>query len=410
MVSRPRIRRLSQWWLAGLLLLLWGCRAGPGTLPDTPGALPEDNLPTATSTPRQHLGEPTPAATLPPSPSPSPTASPSPSPTPIPDITLAFTGNIVPARCVQAAVDERGGDPTYLYARVAPLLQQADLAIGGGLAATLSDYPPPTGCRATFVLVGRAHHAAALAQAGLDVIAVATNHIKDCGLLDCGDRAFLDTLANLRAAGIQPVGAGANLEEALEPVIVDLKGVRFAFISHGELRPRNFAGPNTPGTAPLTEENVRESIRRARAAGAQVIVALPHWGPEYEFTPTYPQRNWARILVQAGADLVVGNHPHVVQGMEVLQGVPVFYSLGSFLFDQTWSVETRQSVLLLVRFRGPRLVAWRFIPVAYNEVGEIALLEGEDAQAVLDRIWEASPPPLPPTPPWPAPTGAAGDG
>ena len=307
-------------------------------------------------------------------------------------------------------MDERGGHPGYLYARVAPLLQQADLAIGGGLAATLSDYPPPTGCRSTFVLVGRANHALALARAGLDVMAVATNHIKDCGLLDCGDRAFLDTLANLRAAGIQPVGAGANLEEALEPVIVDLKGVRFAFISHGELRPRNFAGPNTPGTAPLTEENVRESIRRAREAGAQVIVALPHWGPEYEFVPTYLQRNWARILVQAGADLVVGNHPHVVQGMEVLQGVPVFYSLGSFLFDQTWSVETRQSVLLLVRFQGTRLVAWRLVPVAYNETGEIDFLKGKEAQEVLDRIWRASPSPLPPTPPWPTSVGSGEGG
>ncbi len=395
-------RPLRWWWLAGLLLL-WGCRPGASASPlasPTPLGATQSLLTSPTLT----VARPSPS----PTPSPQPSPSPSPSPTPIPEITLIFTGNIVPARCVQAAVDERGGDPEYLYAQVAPLLQQADLAIGGSLDATFSDYPPPTGCRPTFVLVGRAHHAFALAQAGLDIITVATNHIKDCGLLDCGDRAFLDTLANLQAAGIQPVGAGANLEEALEPVVVEVKGVRFAFISHGELRPRNFAGPQTPGTAPLTEENVQESIRRAREAGAQVIIALPHWGPEYDPVPTYPQRNWARFLVNAGVDLVVGNHPHVVQGIEFVQGVPVFYSLGSFLFDQTWAVETRQSVLLLVRFQGPRVIAWRLVPLAYDETGAIAILEGEEAQEVLDRIWQASPSPLPPTPPWPSPVGSGG--
>ncbi len=376
--------------LLGLLLLM-------GCLAPSPSPTPLSVDPHPSSTP-------SPAPTLSPSPEPTltltPTATMLPSPTPLPRITLMFTGNIVPARCVQEAVDQSGGDPTYLYTQVAPFLQKADLAIGGGLAATLTDYPPTTGCTSTFVLVGRANHATALAQAGLDLMAVATNHIKDCGLLDCGDRAFLDTLENLEAAGIRTVGAGRNLDEALDPVVMDLQGVRFAFVSWGELRPRNFAGPETPGIAPLTEENVRESIRRAREAHAQVIIALPHWGPEYEFRPSYPQQNLARMIVEAGAHLVVGNHPHVVQGMDIVNGVPVFYSLGSFLFDQTWSIETRQSVLLEVQFQGTQLVAWRLIPLAYNERGEIYPLEGPEAQAVLHRIWANSPSSLPPTPVW----------
>ncbi len=393
-----------RWWLAvslGLMAagLFAGCareRASPAASRGPEATATKQPTVTPTTVPTR-TPTPTPAA----SPTPVPTATSTPSPTPEPWITLVFTGNIVPARCVQAAVDERGGDPWYLYERVAPWLQEADIAVGGALDATFTDYPPMTGCRATLVLVARPNHTDALARAGLDVLAMAGNHVKDCGLLDCGDRAFLDTLKHLKRVGIRPVGAGRNLDEALEPVVLEVKGVRFAFLSWGELRPRNFAGPETPGIAPLTEANVYESVRRAREAGAQVLIALPHWGPEYEFVPTYLQRNTAQMLVQAGADLVVGNHAHVVQGMQVIDGVPVFYSLGSFIFDQTWGLETRWSVLLRVLFRGTQLVAWELIPLAYDETGAVFPLEGEDAQRVLDLIWQASPGGVAPTPVWP---------
>lgn len=385
-------------WLFGLLGLVACAQFTPRP---TLSATREVASPSPTRETTLTSPTPSPTFTITPLPSPTPLPTPSATPTPEPWITLVFTGNIVPARCVQAAVDERGGDPWYLYEQVAPWLQVADIAVGGALDATFTDYPPMTGCRATLVLVARGNHAQALARAGLDVIAIPGNHVKDCGLLDCGDRAFLDTLENLHRAGIRPVGGGRNLDEALEPVVLEVKGVRFAFLAWGELRPRNFAGPDTPGIAPLTPENVAESFRRAREAGAQVFIALPHWGPEYDFVPTYLQRNTAQMLVQAGANLVVGNHAHVVQGLQVLDGVPVFYSLGSFVFDQTWGVETRWSVLLRVLFRDTRLVAWELIPLEYDATGRVYPLEGERAQRVLELIWSSSPGGPPPTPVWP---------
>jgi hypothetical protein len=115
-----------------------------------------------------------------------------PSPTPLPRITLLFTGVIVPARCVQAEIDARN-DASYVYDNVRELIQGADLAVGT-LNTTLSDYPPHTGCRFTYVLVSDARSAVAAGEAGFDVMSVATNHIKNCGIGDCGDRAFLDTL------------------------------------------------------------------------------------------------------------------------------------------------------------------------------------------------------------------------
>jgi len=101
---------------------------------------------------------------------------------------------------VQAAIDA-SGNPDLPYEEVSALITQADLAVGT-LNATISDYPPHTGCVPTYVLVGSAANADALARAGFDVMSVATNHIKNCGLTNCGDRAFLDTLDNLRRVEI----------------------------------------------------------------------------------------------------------------------------------------------------------------------------------------------------------------
>ena len=149
--------------------------------------------------------------------------------TPIPKTVLLFTGVIVPARCVQAAIDEKG-DSDYLYDEVRQTISQADLAIGT-LNATISDFPPRTGCLPTFVLGGGSENADALERAGFDLMSVATNHIKNCGVSNCGDRAFFDTLENLERVGIEPIGAGENLQDAMQPVVREINGVRFGFVS-----------------------------------------------------------------------------------------------------------------------------------------------------------------------------------
>ncbi len=385
-------------WLVLLVLALVGCQRAVPAASAGPARSPSPS-PTAMVTP-------TPTAS--PTPRPTRTATPRPTPTPEPPrLTLLFTGNIVPARCVQAAIDAGQRTPDDLYAEVAPIIRRADVAVGT-LNAALSDYPPMRGCVRTFVLVGRSEHAAALARAGFDGMSVATNHIKNCGLLDCGDRAFFDTLAHLRAAGLWTVGAGPNLDAALEPVVVEVQGLRVAFVSLGYIEPRAYAGPETPGIAVLNEANLVEAMQRARRHHPDILVALPHWGPEYDPTPNVWQRAFARQFVEQGATVVVGNHAHVVQGMEVLDGVPVFYGLGNFMFDQDWSRETRQGVMLVLHFRGARLEGWEFIPTVADGDGVVHLAGAEDAAATLERIWRASPRGLPPTPTLVAPLASAG--
>jgi len=351
----------------------------PGPTPVSPPTTLLSNAPFASASP---------SPVSPPSPSPSPTATLSlPSPTPTPAITtLLFTGVIVPARCVQAAIDA-AGEADYLYDEVRDLISSADLAIGT-LNATLSDYPPHTGCVPTYVLVGSSQNADALARAGFDVMSVATNHIKNCGLSNCGDRAFFDTLDNLRRVGILPVGAGRNHDQAMQPLVVTVNGVRFGFVSLGQIEPLAFAGENTPGIAVLTPQNLEKAIAAARQM-ADVVIAMPHWGPEDVPTPTWIQRDLAHQAVQAGADVVVGNHTHVVQGRQEIDGVPVFYGLGNFVFDQ-WPRDHQQGVILLVKFEGKRYVGYEFIPTHVDRDGRVHLAAAEEAAEILKRIEDAS--------------------
>jgi poly-gamma-glutamate synthesis protein (capsule biosynthesis protein) len=299
---------------------------------------------------------------------------------------LLFTGVIVPARCVQAAIDEHG-NPHYPYDEVRQIISEADLAVGT-LNATISDYPPHTGCVPTYVLVGGSQNADALADAGFDIMSVATNHIKNCGLTNCGDRAFFDTLDNLRRVGIQPVGAGIDHDQAMQPVIVTVNGVRFGFVSLGQIEPMAFAGEDTPGIAVLNEDNLQAAIGAARQV-SDVVIALPHWGPEDVSWPTYIQRNLAKQVVAAGADLVVGNHTHVVQAVQELDGVQVFYGLGNFVFDQ-WPRDHQQGVILLVKFGGTKYLGYEFIPTHVDQDGRVHIADADEAAEILARIDQAS--------------------
>jgi poly-gamma-glutamate synthesis protein (capsule biosynthesis protein) len=340
-------------------------------------------IPTRTHTPflpQQTMEVPT-------SPTPPPSLTPTFTSTSLPQITLLFTGVIVPARCVQAGIDARG-DPHYLYDEVRHLIREADLAVGT-LNATISDYAPRTGCVVTYVLVGGSQNADALAEAGFDVMSVATNHIKNCGIGDCGNRAFYDTLDNLRRVGITPVGAGENLVEAMQPIVVTIEGVRFGIVSLGMVEPMAFASEQEPGIAVLNDENLYAAIQAARPM-ADVVIAMPHWGPEDSPNPNEYQLHFAQVAVDAGADLVVGNHTHVVQAIQQINEVDVFYGLGNFVFDQNWDLAHQQGVILLVKFEGSRYLGSELIPTHVDMDGTVHLANEEEAAQILARIQHAS--------------------
>jgi poly-gamma-glutamate synthesis protein (capsule biosynthesis protein) len=230
-----------------------------------------------------------------------------------------------------------------------------------------------------------------MARAGFDVMSVATNHIKDCGLMQSWcEETFFDTLGHIRRVGILPVGAGANLAEAMQPVVVTVNGVRFAFVSLGDskLSETVFAAEDHPGIARLTEENMRQALANAQEM-ADVVIALPHWGSEDILLPNWIQRAQAQYIVDAGADLVVGNHTHVVQAYQVVDGIQVFYGLGNFVFDQGLR-DHRQGVILKVQFEGTRFLGFELIPTHVDPDGRVHIADTEEASEILSRVQDAS--------------------
>src|SRR5688572_218621 len=175
------------------------------------------------------------------------------------------------------------------YRPLAEQLQSADLTIGS-LDGAISDYNPAPPCMETRNLLAPAEAVEGLQFAGFDVLTVATNHIKDCGLVrGCVDQSMFETLKNLRAAGIQPTGAGNNLAEATAPVILTVHGVRFAFLGFSAIDRTRWATETTPGTGPFQSDVYLDAIRRAKAQ-AEVVTVLPHWGTEYS-----GRINWEQI-------------------------------------------------------------------------------------------------------------------
>jgi poly-gamma-glutamate synthesis protein (capsule biosynthesis protein) len=127
-----------------------------------------------------------------------------------------------------------------------------------------------------------------------------------------------------------------------------------------------------------------------------VVVSI-NWGVEYTSTPSVSQREAARVLVEAGADLVIGNHPHVVQAVEYLDGALVAYALGNLVFDQSWSVETTEGVLLEASFAGGSLIGYRLRPLVITGVEESAaalyrpgLVGPPRSERILGRLWTAT--------------------
>jgi poly-gamma-glutamate synthesis protein (capsule biosynthesis protein) len=316
------------------------------------------------------------------------TATAVPSPTPEPVTTLLFTGDIIPVRCTYARIEAMGGDYTAPFAALREQLAAADITIGT-LDTTISDAARPIGCTPTFNLAAPARALDGLRHGGFDVISHAANHVKDCGAIACGDQALLDTRANLQSAGIAAAGSGRDLAEARAPVVVVRDGVSFAFLAYDDIAAYYHAGAATAGAAPLDPATIAEDVANARKY-AHIVIVLPHWGVEYTAAPTERQRAFARAAAAAGADLVVGNHPHWVQAHEQVGGTFVAYALGNFVFDQDWSPETQQGAMLEVTFRGARLTGWRYLPVHIYEQYQPRLAEPAEAAEILRRIEDAS--------------------
>jgi len=247
------------------------------------------------------------------------------------EIVLDATGDIMLGRDVGRQVAAQGA--RYPFEAVAPLLAGSDIRFGN-LELPLTERGQAA--RKDYVFRAPPSSVEGLSAAGFNVLSFANNHA-----VDYGTEGLLDTLDTLARAGILQTGAGRNAAEAHAPAIMTVKGLRVAFLAYvntpndgvsGWQARGMEAGASKAGVAWGTADGVRRDVVAARAHADLVIVAV-HAGAEYLTQVNAVQRELAYAAVDAGAVLVLGAHPHVLQGIEVYKRVPIVYSLGNFIFD-----------------------------------------------------------------------------
>jgi len=151
------------------------------------------------------------------------------------------------------------------------------------------------------------------------------------------------------------------------------------------------SGPSTPGSARMTKAFLQKDIAAARKAGADIVIVFPHWGVEYHAKPSAGQRNLGHLAIDAGADMVIGNHPHWAEGMEVYKGKPIWYALGNLVFDQTWSEPTMEGITLELTFSGKSLAQVRIRPHLILGKAQPNFTDPMGSgKVVMDQVWGAS--------------------
>lgn len=291
---------------------------------------------------------------------------------------LIAGGDVMLSRFVATKM-ARAGSVHTPFDFVRDLLQSADLAIIN-LENPVEEGPPVSITGLKFranppVLEG-------IAAAGIDVVTLANNHLSDAG-----DDAIAATLTHLKDAGILATGAGQDASEARTPVILERNGTRIAILAYGESRFKNqvtFAGTQ-PGIALADPIIMREDIAAAKLRADVVIVSL-HAGAEYKAVPDTVQHTLTQAAVDAGADLVLGHHPHVIQPLENIDGTWVIYSMGNLIFDQMWSENTRRGMLLKYIFDGTALTNIEAIPTEIADFMQPHIASRSARSASLQRL------------------------
>lgn len=274
-------------------------------------------------------------------------------------------------------------------------LAAADITVGN-LESTLARLGPPQQEPVSDSFSAVPSVRRDLRAAGFDAISLANNHTGDFG-----EQSLVRTVDLLRAGGLPTFGAGRDLAEARTPVVLERDGVAFGFLGFNAIGETPEAGPGQPGalsvsmpprTGPLDRAELDRVLTDVRRLSRRVdaVVVLPHWGTQYTHRPEAVQRQVARELVRAGADLVVGGHPHWVQGADQVGDALVVHSLGNFTFDMDFSPQAMEGLALEATFSGGRVVAADFVPYRLDDGFAPRVVPRAEADTILGPFWDVS--------------------
>ncbi len=285
-------------------------------------------------------------------------------------VTMLFAGDCLLAGHYERAAERNPGMAFDGFRA----FHDADIAMVN-LECPVTDRGEPQEKPYTFRM--RPDYAPALAAAGIDIVNVANNHI-----YDFGDPGLFDTLDSLDSIGVAHVGAGRTADEAHRPVTIRVKNHRIGFLGYygGGEAPK--AGPNNAGVADRALAGIRKDIAALRDSVDYLVVNF-HWGDELAPSPSPAQVRFAHATIDAGADAIIGHHPHVLQGIEHYHNGVIVYSLGNFVFGGN-SRNSYQTALFRIELSAG-IPSFGVIPIRVDH-WRVSLSEGAEAEETLHLV------------------------
>ena len=302
-------------------------------------------------------------------------------------LTIALTGDVMLGRLMNEAIRLNG--PRYPWGDTLDLLRQADLTIINLECVIATNGKPWTRTPKVFHFRADPQAIEVLEIAGVDYVSLANNHT-----LDFEEDALLEMLRRLDEAGIAHAGAGRNLDEARRPAWLKAKGRTIAVVSFTDNEPAWAATDKSPGVnfVPVNRRArqfsaLKDTVRRAREDGADLVIASAHWGPNMRQRPTAAFEAFAHELMDAGTDVFHGHSAHIFQGIEIYKGKPILYDTGDFVDDYAVDEVFRndQSALFRLQLDSAGIRHIDVFPVLIKDF-QARLAKGRDFQEISNRM------------------------
>lgn len=280
-------------------------------------------------------------------------------------VELTAGGTVVLARGVHKVI-QRHNDINYPWKGTKHLFTKSGINILNFKSPLVSDFKYP---KSSWVLIGKSEYAKAMANANIHLVSLAGNHMGDAK-----DTGLIETIRTLKELNIETVGAGRTNFSAYACKKISRNDATFGFLGFNNVS-GSIGKPSekTPGIAWLDNEAIT-AIKRCNDK-VDILVVMVNWGIEYTHFPRIKEKQWAKKMIEAGADLILGDQAHWVQTHERIHGKHVSYGLGNYIFDQHWSENTTEGIIQRFIFYKHQLVAINTTPIKLFRNGEVKEIE-----------------------------------
>ncbi|QOR36855.1 CapA family protein [Clostridium sp. 'deep sea'] len=296
------------------------------------------------------------------------------------EIHLVAVGDILLSRDVEKKMIKEGLN--YPYKQVEKCFIKKDIVLGN-LENPIYEGNNPVCKNSNLIFKAKNANATKLKEAGFTILNLANNHT-----MDYKEAGLANTMQALHNNGISYIGAGVKNNEARKPLVIEKEGYKIGFLGYSMFSPRGYIYNKDKADICRVKDNIAIEIKKAKAQ-CDFLVVTVHWGNEFDFFPSEKQKKLAHEIIDSGADLILGHHPHVLQGIEQYKDKYIFYSLGNFVFDKQIQKGTDESIILDLTIKNKDIKKIKLIPIKIIDC-QPTLATGDVGGYILQRLQKYS--------------------